>query len=102
MNWDVFQGAAIALLSLGGGALVGEFLTRRADRRDRRLQFSQSTLLDLQTTIGDMAIAAEQVLSGKRESSTWTGDVQGPAWDDLIRNAVLSSRYSVLIAAAEH
>jgi hypothetical protein len=38
-NLEVIEGAAIALISATGGALLQDYLVRRADRKDRQVQF---------------------------------------------------------------
>ena len=96
LNWDVFQGAGIALISITGGALLQEFLVRRADRRERRMQFAHDTLLNLQAAIGDLAIAAEQIDGDKRAAGTWVTAEQGSAWGDLNKSRVQTIRYGVL------
>jgi hypothetical protein len=96
----VFEGALVALISVTGGALLQEFLVRRADRRDRRVQFAQDTLLDLQAAIGELAIAAEQIISDKRSTRTWDSNGQSAIWLDLSKARVLTIRYGVLVGDA--
>jgi hypothetical protein len=100
VNWGVFQGAGIAIISVTGGALLQEFLVRRADRRERRVQFAHDTLLDLQAAIGDLAIAAEQIISDKRGTGTWQTNGQSAVWLDLHKARVLTIRYGVLVGDA--
>jgi hypothetical protein len=100
VNWGVFQGAGIAMISVTGGALLQEFLVRRADRRERRLQFAHDTLLELQGAIGDLAIAVEQIVGAKRNTGSWHTTGQGPVWLDLHKARVLTIRYGVLVGDA--
>ena len=77
INWDVLQGSPVALIAVTGEAFLQEYMTRRADRRERHLQFDRDMLFGLQTAIGDLAIAAEQILYEKRVSETWTAEELG-------------------------
>lgn len=97
VNWGVFQGAGIAIISVTGGALLQEFLVRRADRNERRMKFAHETLLALQAAIGDLAIAAEQIVSDKRGSGGWDKNGQGAIWADLHKARVLTIRHGVLV-----
>jgi hypothetical protein len=97
LNWDVIQGAGIALISATGGALLQEFLIRRTDRRERRMQFAHDTLLNLQAAVGDLAITAEQIVGEKRASGSWCSVEQGAAWGDLNKYRVQTIRYGVLV-----
>jgi hypothetical protein len=98
LNLEVIEGAAIALISATGGALLQEFLVRRADRRERQTQFALDTLLKLQAAIGDLAIAAEQIESRKRSSGSWDSGEFGLLWRSLNKQRVQTIRYSVLMA----
>src|SRR6476646_796226 len=96
-NLEVIQGAAIALISATGGALLQEFLVRRADRKERQTQFVLKTLLELQTAIGDLAIAAEQIDSRKRSSGSWDAGEHGLSWRALNKHRVRTIRYAALM-----
>jgi hypothetical protein len=97
-NLEVLEGAVIALISATGGALLQEFLVRRADQRQRQTQFALDTLLKLQAAIGDLAIAAEQIESRKQSSGSWQTGEYGLLWRSLNKQRVQTIRYSVLVA----
>jgi hypothetical protein len=97
VDWGVFQGAGIALISATGGALLQDFLVRRADRKDRQTRFALDTLLNLQVAIGDLAIAAEQIVSDKRLSRSWDAHGRGVTWVRLHKARVQAIRYGVLV-----
>lgn len=97
VDWGVFQGAGIALISATGGALLQEFLARRADRNDRRTQFALDTLLNLQVAIGDLAMAADQIVSDKRLSCSWESHGRGVIRVRLHKARVMAIRYGVLV-----
>lgn len=97
VDWGVLQGAGIAIISVTGGALLQEFLVRRADRRERRVKFENDALLQLQAAIGDLVVAAEQVVSDKRGSDSWSEPGQGETWLALHKARVLTMRYGVLV-----
>lgn len=97
VDWGVVQGAGIALISATGGALLQDYLIRRADRNDHRTRFALETLLNLQAAIGDLAIAAEQIVSTKRLSSSWETHSRGVPWIRLHKARVLTIRYGVLV-----
>jgi len=96
VDWGVLQGAGIALISATGGALLQEYLVRRADRRERQVQFAADTLLNLQVAIGDLAVAAEQIVSNKRLSQAWDTPGRGVPWIRLHKARVQTIRFGVL------
>src|SRR3954447_24752828 len=96
-NLEVIEGAAIALISATGGALLQEILVRRADRHDRQVQFAFKTLLELQTAIGDLAIAAEQIDGRKRSTGLWDAGERGLSWRALNKHRVRTIRYAALV-----
>lgn len=97
MNLDVMQGALIALVSLGGGVGIQNYNSYKREQRDQRIAFAKDTLLDLQSALGDMALAAEQIRFAKREAGSWSDGQSGLPWTDLLKNAIQASRYSVLL-----
>jgi hypothetical protein len=97
MNLDVIQGAIIALVSIGGGAGLQDYLSRKRDQVDRRVDFERDTLLDLQAALGDMAVAAEQIRFAKREADSWSDGQAGLPWTEMIANGVRAGRFSVLV-----
>lgn len=96
-NLEVIEGAAIALISATGGALLQDFLVRRADRKDRQVQFALKTLLELQAAVGDLAIAAEQIDGRKRSSGSWVTNEHGLHWRALNKHRVRTIRYAALV-----
>jgi hypothetical protein len=101
MNVDVLQGAIIALVSIGGGAGLQSYLSERRERKDRRIQFEQDRLLDLQAALGDMAVSAEQIRFVKRAAGSWNDDQVGLPWADLLKHAIQAGRDRVLIDDTE-
>src|SRR3954466_2122682 len=96
-NLEVIEGAAIALISATGGALLQDYLVRRADRKDRQVQFVFKTLLELQAAIGDLAVAAEQIDNRKRSSGSWDTGERGLSWRALNKHRVRAVRYAALV-----
>jgi hypothetical protein len=94
---EVIEGAAIALISATGGALLQDYLVRRADRNERQVQFALKALLELQAAIGDLAIAAEQIVARKRSSGSWDAGEQGLRWRALNKHRVGTIRYCALV-----
>jgi hypothetical protein len=97
VNLEVIEGAAIALISATGGALLQDYLVRRADRKDRQVQFVFKALLELQAAIGDLAVAAEQIDNRKRSSGSWDTGEQGLSWRVLNKHRVRTIRYAALV-----
>jgi hypothetical protein len=96
-NLEVIEGAAIALISATGGALLQDYLVRRADRKDRQVQFAFKALLELQAAIGDLAVAAEQIDNRKRSSGSWDTGEHGLSWRALNTQRVRTIRYAALV-----
>jgi hypothetical protein len=96
-NLEVIAGAAIALISATGGALLQDYLVRRADRKDRQVKFAFKALLELQAAIGDLAVASEQIDNSKRSSGSWDTGEQGLSWRAMNKHRVRAIRYAALV-----
>ena len=88
MNFDVLQGAGIALLSLGGGVGLQYLVGRKTDERDRRAGFQRDTLLALQSALGDMAMAVERLRAAQHGAASWAEARAQVPWLDLVEPSV--------------